>query len=163
MRRRHEIGMLVAEPQDLRGDVTGINVQPGDSENVRWVEPITKHRRLARRAPIHPDHRRRQGSEIGVNRHESVHLGRKAERPHRRTVDPTALEKPADHVLKRRLPVARILLGPARPRVRDRIGLRCFGDGASIVVKQDALEALGTDVTTDDVNGTGLRKSSVVR
>ena len=163
MRRRREIGMLVAEPQDLRGDVTGINVQPGDSKDVRRVKPLAEHPCLARRAPIHPDDRRRQRSEIGVNRHESVYLGRKAERPHRRAVDSTPLEKPCDHVLQRRLPVARILLGPARPRVRDRIGLRCFGDGASIVVKQDALEALGTDVTTDDVNGTGLRKSSVVR
>ena len=59
-------------------------------------------------------------------------------------------------------PSTGVLLRPTGMRIDDRIALRRFCDDLPLIVQEDALQALRTDVTPDDVDG-GLLKSSVVR
>lgn len=59
-------------------------------------------------------------------------------------------------------PSTGVLLRPTGMRIDDRIALRRLCDDLPLIVQKDALQALRTDVTPDDVDG-GLLKSSVVR
>ena len=100
---------------------------------------------------------------LAVHRDEPIHLGRESDRGDRPPVDPASGEELGDHVAEGPRPVVRILFCPARVRVGDWIALCRFRNDTPGIVEQDALEALGTDVTPDNVDGRTSSKSSVVR
>ena len=72
-------------------------------------------------APVHPDDRRPGGLAVSVDAHEPVELRAERHRPHPAQVH--AGGQVAEAVDDGRPPVARVLLGPSRPRVRQRVRL----------------------------------------
>ncbi len=164
-RPRQEIGpgpcdllrVLVAEPEDLRRDVGGVDVEAGDPEGVLRVHFPAQALRLTRGAPVHPDDAGAKRAQRLVDGHRTIHLGGEADCGHGAPVNPTSLKELADHLTKGRRPLERILLRPACARIRDRISLGRLGDDARVAVHQDTLETLGANVAADDVDSPVLK------
>ena len=146
-----DVGMRIAKPQDLRRDVRGIQVQPGDPADRCRVETVDGTG-LGDRPAVEPDDGRVERLAIGIDGDEAVDLGGEAERRHVRRRDVRALEQATDHAAQRVAPVAHVLLGPAGVGVVDVVRGRSLGDDRARRIEQRALEALRSHVTADGVH-----------
>jgi hypothetical protein len=61
------VGMGITEPEDLRSDVRGVEVQPGDAADLRPIQPI-ECADLRRGSPVKPDDRGKERLAVRVDR-----------------------------------------------------------------------------------------------
>ncbi len=133
--------MGITEPEDLRSDVRGVEVQPGDAADLRPIQPIERAD-LCRGSPVEPDDRGKERLAVRVDRDKPVDLGRQSECSDVARRDGALAEQGTDDVPQGRSPIGDVLLCPAGMRVLDLVGRGSLRDDRARRVKQHALQAL---------------------
>ena len=135
--RREHLGLVLADPGDLRADVPAVEVAAGGRVQVLGVDLLGESGAHVVAAPVHPDDRVAQRLARLVHAHQAVQLRAERQRDDARAVDAGGAPRP--RAAERAEPRARILLGPARPRIQHVVAL--VGDGQHLALHVDQLRA----------------------
>ncbi|MEJ2359789.1 MAG: hypothetical protein P8Y13_17160, partial [Deinococcales bacterium] len=136
-------GVVTAYPQQLRSDVDGVGrVEGGSAEElgVAGVEEVG----LLGRALVEPDERVGHRLAAFVEEHEAVELAGQGDGAQLARASP--VERLPAGGAHRRPPGPRVLLGPADPRVRDRVSGAALAQHTAVVVEHEGLGGGGAEV-----------------
>ena len=121
------------------------------------------HRRGRPGPAVHPDRGRPERAVGAVDRDDPVDLGGDPEGSHLGRGDARLIEDVGDDVAEGGQPVRRVLLGPAGGRMPRAVRAGRSGDRRALVVEEERLRRLGSDVAADDEDGGPPRGRATIK
>src|SRR5438067_1035084 len=152
--RRVHVRLVAAKPEELRRGKPRQRAIARERDQPLEPDPLLDLGALGARALVVPEDRRPQQTLALAEHDEPVHLAAEPDR---------ALRKPRERRLRGPPPVLRILLGPTRPRSRERISLLRRGEHLAVRRDRDGLDGGRADVEPDERLGHAEIRASSIR